>query len=38
MYLRTIQNERSKAVVDLDERDFGRSLSGLPSASLSGKS
>ena len=38
MYLRTIQSEWSKAVVDLDERGFGGSLSGLPSTSLNDKS
>ena len=38
MYLRTIQSKRSKDVVDLDERGFDGSLSGLPLTSLHGKS
>ena len=36
VYLRTLQSKWSKTVADLDERDFGGSLSGLPFTSLHG--
>ena len=36
MFLKTLQRERSKAVVDLDERGFGGSLASLPFTSLHG--
>ena len=34
MYPKILQRERSKAVADLDEQDFGGSVSGLPFTSL----
>ena len=36
VYLRTLQNEQSKAVADLDEQGFGGPLSSLPFTSLDG--